>query len=623
MVIARLSPGLANQMMEYASSYALAEELGEELVLDISECRTAPWGYLLDFFNIPDTRKISYFLVDAEQAGHVNINGIPEAIKKQVTIFTEDGQYETIEYKGLDKIPELKKNANVFMCGYFFNRSLYYEKYWETLREIFSLRVEISEVRRFRELIKNKISVGVHIRRGDMLLADWAEKIEGDYFKAAIAYCRKHLGDCIFCIFSDDIDYAKNLLGKDDSIYYVHFCGYDDADIAEFICLTLCDHRVLSNSSTFGRLADELNGKKGRYTFYQGDIKSKPFWYFHVKRMLTGRDEKKRLDQWDIRKFARLYKTNNRENVQDWRERVDNIVRNVASKDRKDLEVINEISEICLNMYDATEDDEKKLLYCKFIALTGLEKYHEALLTAHLIYETYADDLEYRKSLIRALKGIGADKEAELELKREKREKHFIIVPKVKSFASSKKYGLTELGIVLHHMGYKVSFIFEPEDEGEQYYIQKNKVLTDRHDVCLGCFQYLKEGIRSKGFEQLLAEQIENELIVITRDGDFCGQRVKNKKIKYIFPDYSDIRDAETRSGRKTSQKELGYLYDTADMILTHASENIDSNRKMVLWEDDDHKEEYWIEEKRWKFGDLHRMDERVICMAQAIVDSI
>ena len=44
---------------------------------------------------------------------------------------------------------------------------------------------------------------------------------------------------------------------------------------------------------------------------------------------------------------------------------------------------------------------------------------------------------------------------------------------------------------------------------------------------------------------------------------------------------------------------------------------------KMVLWEDDDHKEEYWIEEKRWKFGDLHRMDERVICMAQAIVDSI
>ena len=127
------------------------------------------------------------------------------------------------------------------------------------------------------------------------------------------------------------------LLGKDDSIYYVHFCGYDDADIAEFICLTLCDHRVLSNSSTFGRLADELNGKKGRYTFYQGDIKSKPFWYFHVKRMLTGRDEKKRLDQWDIRKFARLYKTNNRENVQDWRERVDNIVRNVASKDRKEF----------------------------------------------------------------------------------------------------------------------------------------------------------------------------------------------------------------------------------------------------------------------------------------------
>ena len=90
MVIARLSPGLANQMMEYAASYALAEELEQELVLDIAECKNSSWGYLIDFFDIPDTKKISYFLVDAEQAGHVNINGIPEALKKKVTIFTAE-----------------------------------------------------------------------------------------------------------------------------------------------------------------------------------------------------------------------------------------------------------------------------------------------------------------------------------------------------------------------------------------------------------------------------------------------------------------------------------------------------------------------------------------------------
>ncbi|EOS74247.1 hypothetical protein C819_03000 [Lachnospiraceae bacterium 10-1] len=623
MVIARLSPGLANQMMEYAASYALAEELEQELVLDIAECKNSSWGYLIDFFDIPDTKKISYFLVDAEQAGHVNINGIPEALKKKVTIFTAEGQSGTKEYKGLDIIPELERKSDIYMCGYFFNRSWYYEKYWETIRKNFSLRIEIKEVQRFKELIKNKISVGVHIRRGDMLLADWAEKMEGDYYKAAIAYCRKYFGDCIFCVFSDDLNYVKNLLGKDDSIYYIHFLGYDDADIAEFICLSLCSHRILSNSSTFGRLADELNGGKERYTFYQGIMESKTFWWYHIKKMFMERGNKRQLDKWDIQKFAPLYECNNRENILNWRKKVDQIINNITLTNGKDKEILNEISEVCLNMYGASTEDEKKLLYCKFIALTRLEKYHDALMAAYPIYEIYVDDLLYRKSLVKALKGIGADKEAELELKWEKSEKHFIIVPKVKSFASSKKYGLIELGIVLYHMGHNVSFIFEPIDESEQYYIQKNKILTDRHGIGSGCFQYLKQEIKDQGFDNFLMEQTEDELIVITRDGDFCGQRAKNKKIKYIFPDYSDVRDAETRAGRKTPKEELEYLYDMSDMILAYASENLDFNGKLVLWGDDDHKEEYWIEEKRLKFGDLHRMDERVICMAQAIVNNI
>ncbi len=623
MVIARLSPGLANQMMEYAASFALAEELEQELVLDIAECKNSPWGYLLDFFNIPNARKISYFLVDAEQTGHVNIKGIPEALKEQIIIFTEDEQSEARAYKGLDKIPELEKNSNVYMCGYFFNRSWYYDKYWETLRKNFSLRVEIQEVQRFQELIKNKISVGVHIRRGDMLLADWAEKMEGDYYKAAIAYCRKCFGDCIFCVFSDDLNYVKNLLGKDDSIYYIHFLGYDDADVAEFICLSLCNHRILSNSSTFSRLADELNGGKERYTFYQGTLEVKTFWWHHIKKMILERGNTKRLDKWDIKKFARLYKSNNRDNIHGWRKKVNQIFNSTTITDRKDTEILSEISEVCLNMYEASIEDEKKLLYCKFIALTRLEKYHNALMAAYPIYVTYADDLEYRKSLIKALKGVGADKEAELELNREKGGKHFIIVQKVKTLASSKQYGLIELGIVLYHMGHKVSFIFESIDKGEQYYVQKNKMLTDRHDICLGPFQYLKQEIKNHGFDKFLMEQSEDELVVITRDKDFCGQRVEGKEIKYIFPDYSDVRDAETRAGRRTSKEELEYLYDTADVILTYDSENTDSNGKFVIWQDNDHKEEYWIEEKRWKFGDLHRMDERVICMAWAIVDNI
>lgn len=68
MVIVGLSPGLANQMYEYAAAYALANELKQELVLDISECIKASRGYMLDFFSIPDTRKIVYYTNDSEHS---------------------------------------------------------------------------------------------------------------------------------------------------------------------------------------------------------------------------------------------------------------------------------------------------------------------------------------------------------------------------------------------------------------------------------------------------------------------------------------------------------------------------------------------------------------------------
>lgn len=625
MIIARLSPGLANQMMEYAASYALAKELGEELVLDIAECKNSPFGYLLDFFNIPDTKKILYYMVDAEQAGHLNLLGIPNALKEQVIIFTQAGNWQpqTIEYKELNNIPEYHGDCSVYMCGYFFNRFQYYDKYWDEIKKKFSLRIEIEEVNKFRELISNKISVGIHIRRGDMLLADWAVTMEGDYYKAAITYCRKHFGNCIFCVFSDDIAYAKQLLGKDSSIYYTHFWGYDDADIAEFVCLSLCNHRILSNSSTFGRLADGLNEQDGGFVFWQAIADSNTIWQHWINKYTQRKNTKKRLDKYDINKYAAMYKSNGKDNIANWRERVDKLSDRVRTEDTSGQKILEEIAELSLNTYEASPEDDERILYYKFIALMREELYHEALMPAHLIYETYINDYIYRNNLVRALKEVGADKEAELELNRTLSDRHFIIVPRVKSFASNKLYGLIELGYVLHHMGYKVSFLFDPIDDGEKYYIEKNEMLTDRYGNCLGCYQYVKQEIESRGFEQFLMEQKEDELIVVTRDSNFCGQRVGNKMVTYVFPDYSDSRDAETDPDQKRPKEELKFLYNTADMILTHAKDNINSNHKVILCKDDAHKEEYWIEEKRWKFGDLHRLDERAISMAQVLVDNL
>ena len=82
MVVVRISPGLANQMYEFMAAYALAKELGQELVVDIAECIDAAWDYCLDYFNIPSVKKIVYHTKDARYIGHLDIRGIPAALRE-------------------------------------------------------------------------------------------------------------------------------------------------------------------------------------------------------------------------------------------------------------------------------------------------------------------------------------------------------------------------------------------------------------------------------------------------------------------------------------------------------------------------------------------------------------
>lgn len=626
MVIIGLSPGLANQMYEYAAAYAFSRELNQELVLDISECINAPWGFLLDFFSIPTSTKMIYFAQDYEHGGHTDIRRIPEQLREKVTILTQEVTENTIEYSSLSSLTNKNcLSTDTYLCGYFFDREKYYDKYWEEIKNFFSLKVKIREVDTFRALIKDKISVGIHIRRGDMLLADWAEHMEDDYYRAAIQYCRKYIGDCSFFIFSDDIEYAKKMLGKDSSLWYVNFGGSQEADVAEFICLTLCDHRILSNSSTFSRLANELSTNEKKKTFYQGKEEHLT-WYGYIKRTLWLKFFGKSrqivpLDKGEIRKYSKCYRANNEDNIADYQNRKKTLFTSTITTDNCET-ILEEINTLFTNIYENSAEDESRLLYQKFNALIVAKEYDSALAVKERIYEEYSGDSVFQNNLVKALTQIGACKEASIEANRVQEGRHFIIIPAGRSYASGRRWGLIELGIVLHHFGHKVSFILEPVDESEKYYINSNQLLTDRHGNCQGCWQYLVEKVEEEGVEQFLGRVQEDELFIITRRKDFCGKRLEGKKTTYIFPDFTDWRDAESKVGKRMPKEEIDFLYQNADIVLTREMK-YDCKSDYVLWQDNDHKEIYWNEKRRWKIGELDRLSERTICMAEALLDKL
>lgn len=584
-------------------------------------------GYFLDFFSIPTPTKMIYFAQDSEHGGHTDIERIPKVLREKVTILTQEGKKGTQQYENLGDLLKQGCYGDIYLCGYFFERDKYYDKYWDEIKHFFSLEVKIREVDMFRALIQNKISVGIHIRRGDMLLAEWAEKMEDDYYKAAIEYCRKHLvkdeKKCSFFVFSDDIAYAKQMLGKDSSLWYVNFGGSREASVAEFVCLSLCNHRILSNSSTFSWLTDELSTYEKKITFYQGK-KTQLTWRDYIKRTLRltlaicGRSRQSiRLDGKEIKKYSRYYQTNNLDNIHDYQSRK-NVVLTTDITEKNCEFILNEISLLSANVYERSEEEEKKFLYQKFIALVEAKEYNNALAIESKIYEDYANDALFRKNLVKALTGIGAYKEAKMEQRWEESKKHFVIIPAGQSCASGRRCGLIELGIVLHHFGYRVSFILEPLDESERYYISSNELLTDRRGNCFGCHQYLQEEVEKEGFDRFLNRFQQDELFIITRKRKFC-ERFEGKELTYIFPDFTDRRDAESRIGNRMPKEDIEYLYKNADIVMTQEPDNVCGNCEYILWKDNDHREEYWLEERRWQFGDLDRLSERVISIAEAL----
>jgi len=241
----RLSAGLANQMMEYAAGYALSRKLNKKLVLDISSCILSEWGYLLDEFKIPMHNKIIYDVPDADIRSHEDYRNarkqFPNAlilVENNQTIYP-DCEDRVNHYSGIIEADRWEEEKEIYLCGYFSDRRRFYKDYWKELIDYFVPRTITEEIVNFTHNIKRSISVGVHIRRGDMLAADWAIKMTDDYYKAAIVYFQKRFNNCEFYIFSDDIAYARYILGDDSYLHYVNLTGCDDASVNELYCMSL------------------------------------------------------------------------------------------------------------------------------------------------------------------------------------------------------------------------------------------------------------------------------------------------------------------------------------------------------------------------------------------------
>lgn len=612
MLIVRLLTGVANQIMQYMAGYALAQELNQELVLDISLCVNSSFGYVLDYFKIPDSRKLLYSQINIEAEEVENCDSILSYFPDAVILVCRSEQKElyannekVVLYTGFDMVDELRQYKNLYMCGFFLDRNKYYKKYWNQTKIFFTLKAESDEVKEFRQLICGKISVGIHIRRGDMLLMNWAYKMEDDYYRAAIECCRELYVDCIFCVFSDDIEYAQKILGVGNSIHYIHFWGYDDASVNEFYCLSLCTHRIITAGSTFGEMAHELNMGKEKRVFMRDTRETS------IGKSLLEKSKKNRiiLNRNDIQEYSIKYPY-----VEKIEPKADEFLKAQRFFELVEDNKCHEALQWAFCLYNERKDDIKFKMYLAEV-LIRIGAYEESIIEIALLPQNIVEkwfqnlilDKEKKKELIQLYNGISC-----LE------KQHFIVVLKEKTMPCCFSYGLIDLAIILSHIGHRVTLVYEPYDNVAEYFLNKSRFLHNDRDINLGCIHVDKNSILELGISEFYNNLKEEKLIVVSRDERFFVKENCNKELQFITTDESDLKDEEIIS-MISNKKSFKILIDRADIVFTLNRELTKASGKYIFWEDGGYQGRFRFVEFAWKYGYNQRLNRRMIGMAKAL----
>lgn len=232
----RLDGQLGNQLFQLALALNVARLFKVEILLDDH----LPTRKKFKKFLFEELSVFSYFQYCSRLrllTNRIQHNYTLRKIHRSEDIFIESEQ---------NSIESVLLKPYKSYTGFFQSPSLFPDK--DILVKAFSIRDEFicDSLDRLLHLAKSTQCLAVSIRRGDFLQSSHLGVCSEEYYLNAIASVRaKKEIDCIF-VFSDDINYCRQLLsGLDGRIVYVE--GFTPAK--SLYLMSQCDHFVIANST--------------------------------------------------------------------------------------------------------------------------------------------------------------------------------------------------------------------------------------------------------------------------------------------------------------------------------------------------------------------------------------
>ncbi len=248
-MLVKIQGGLGNQMFIYSFAYALTQKNKIELILDTEnyDIYTGPL-YMLDYFQIQYKER----LINWEHAQ--GWSKIYKAIRYVKILLNGYKVYKEKESFALDPYLLNQPIDKLLLVGYWQNYR-YFDQYRNEIIEQFKLKKIRKEL--LCEISKiDKNEVALHVRRDDYKTYLGGKCLDIKYYRNAMKLCMEENPNSIFCIFTDDINYCKDVF-KDYPTKYI-MDNRKFLDIEEMILMSNYSRMIIANS-TFSWWAAYLN----------------------------------------------------------------------------------------------------------------------------------------------------------------------------------------------------------------------------------------------------------------------------------------------------------------------------------------------------------------------------
>lgn len=260
-IVAKLFGGLGNQLFIYAVARALSFKSESDLSFDVlsgfREDKKYRRQFVLDGFNVKcrQTHPIYCF----NYWGGRVIRKISRCLGVVIPMIKMKYYSEPYPFKFQEDLPVIASWNSLFLEGYFQSYK-YFDDVWVDIADDFCFRDEylgdIIQGNEYLEINNNSKSVAVGIRRYQEVNPKELSVLGGllgiDYYIKAMDYMVDEIGNPTFYIFTQDINWAKDMLPADKyNLVYISEKKGDFGAIEDLYLFSLCQHQIISNSTFY------------------------------------------------------------------------------------------------------------------------------------------------------------------------------------------------------------------------------------------------------------------------------------------------------------------------------------------------------------------------------------